>query len=350
MEILCEAIEVKKSEFNRDDKNAPGHYLSITIDDIGEPNLIPMDAFNEVIRSSLHEVGPITNQPIVASSSDSFALNIKTVSRSSSVIDFLLQYITITQKDFEKNNELVIKSTIPNFLELPWEQIVPLQIYVFRYFAGSEIRRVGTKEHSLLLLMSHAHKDIRDNQKKVMDEEVKEIYDALHFLTGDNQVSRFKLNKILLLKHTTKELLESVDCKQYDFAHFIMHGDPISGGLCLEGASNPDYKLPHILSVEDFIRLFKDCSFDLVVLSVCYSGGGIADKNSLAYAIVEAGIAQHVIAYRKGVREVFAKKFTKKFYAYLSNGDAVRKVYKDTLEAYYAMGMDNQAPFLYMRA
>lgn len=248
------------------------------------------------------------------------------------VLNFLNQKIKIDIKNIV-DNRVVIESSISNLLELPWENIIAEDLYITRKIPPRQ--KVDLKQdNNLLVLMSHAEGGM-GSLKEVMNEEVGSIYDSLRFITENNQNS-FRIDSVLLSKHTSVKSIKSISWKDYNMAHLIMHGDR-EGNLILENSDSPEkYKQADKFSSTEFINLLNDSYYSLIVLSMCYSGGG-TDDESLAFRLVRAGNSKHVISYREGVGEVSAKEFARLFYENLfALKGAVEETYIASLKGFYS--------------
>ena len=347
MKIACELVEI--SDINRENPSglSKGRYLSVVTDREQKPVYIPYDDFVSTVAAARHELDVSLGEPVAATEPDLPAESLKDGEPNlDEAVRFLSNKINITDGDFEKSDELIVQSDLPDFLELPWEDVVNTKIYVFRHFAGNSIDGTEEGENNLLVFMSHSHEDVGDDLKKVMNEEVRAIYNAVHYFVENNQ-SYFRIDRILLSKHTTKKVLYEIDWDAYNFAHFVMHGHN-NGGLCLEKPDRERYKEVDLLSAAEFLEVLEGHYLALVFLSICYSGGSSNYGGNLAFQIVKAGVSRHVVAYRNRVGEDSAKDFAEIFYKNLSNGGRITDVYKNSLKNYYGSGSKHYTPLLYV--
>lgn len=325
-----------------------GKYLYIETNLKSEPIYIPFEEFSNLVSQA--KTKPKTNVP--SSDSQIGTEEATLIGKSDQkpdfkeVMGFLLRKIEVS---FENgNSEVVVLSDAGAFLELPWEDIVDKEIYVFRKTSKNKAEDETRSENNLLLLLSHAHENIGEDLKKKMDEEVKGIFGLINSVIENEQQS-FRTEKVLLSKHTTKKSLESINWEEYNYAHLIMHGLP-DGRLCLENPDKTKYKHPDFMSASEFLDILKEKNLSLIFLSFCFSGGGLdGDEESLAFKLIKNGASKYVIGYRYPVGDSSAATFTKIFYEYLINGDEIERVYKTSLSKYYESGTKEYIPLLYMR-
>lgn len=330
MEIYCELKQVKDGE---KESLKGGLYLSVkTNKSNGQFVLIPFDDFHSEYLRNKDVTTVITPEIGIGKSSDINPVFSKQGPDLQKVLEFVNKEIKIA--DNLEEDQLTIRSDFSVFLELPWENLKADNLYIIRKVSTSARDPQVKEDNDLVMLMSHAHEGVGSDLKVVMDEEIKSVYNSLHFLIENNQ-QYFRVDSILLLKHTTTESIKSVSWKDYSFVHVIMHGDQ-DGNLCLEDGDHAKYKETKKFSPDDFVELVKDSNQKLIFLSLCYSGGGILNKESLAFKIIKSGCSRYVIAYRDPVGELSAKEFTELFYKNLTTGKEIEEVYKTSLSSYYS--------------
>lgn len=357
MQIGCRLLDIKENTPEKPPDLQPGPYLEVGVTAEQQLKYIDWNKFvskkresKEVKTVSLSEAG-IAAAP-TGTRTDEETLIEKNVG-SEIALDFLLSEIGIKSEDLLGSDELVVYSNLGDFLELPWESFTKTAVAVIRKFndlGGSEEQLLKNKNNNLLVLMSHAYQGMGDNISKVMNQEIANIYESAHFLRSQRE-SAFRIDSIHLSKHTTKDVVEHrIHWGDFNLVHLIMHGDSI-GRLGLEKPERDQYTHPDLISKDDFIQAIGPTEFDLVFLSLCYSGGGLdGDENSLAFQLVRGKKAKYVIGYRAAVGEFSARDFSKDFYENIISGLAISEVYKKTLLDYYKVKPESKyTPFLYMR-
>jgi CHAT domain-containing protein len=180
-----------------------------------------------------------------------------------------------------------------------------------------------------------------------MDEEVRGIFGLINFFLENEQQS-FRMQKVLLSKHTTKQALGSINWSEYNFIHIILHGLS-DGRLALENPDKTRYKDPDFMTVTEFLDILKGKNLDLIFLSFCFSGGGLdGEQENLAVQLTKNDASQYVIAYGNPVGDSSAASFAKIFYEYLINGSEIEQVYKTSLQKYYQLSSTGKyVPLLY---
>jgi hypothetical protein len=348
MEIGCRLVESTGDQEADKILNLPkGKYLEVLTAKDYQPLYIPFEEFQSLYDEAKREVDAVPQEPKMETAEVvSLESRSQQKPRFSKVIDFLSQRIGIDEDDLDKEGELVIRSDWGLFLELPWEYLVEKQIFVIRKFARENLVTDRREENNLLLLTSHARESTEKDLKRVMDEEIGAIYDALHFLRKSNQTT-FRVEKILLLKHATREALGKIDWESFNLIHFVMHGDQ-GGRLCLESKDRDRYKTPDPLSVDDLLEILSGKNFTLIFLSLCYSGGEASEGDSLAFRLTRTGVSRYVIGYSNAVGEMSARNFSSIFYELLTTGDDIQTVYKESLKRYYKTKPSRYLPLLYV--
>lgn len=346
MEITCKLIKIQDDNI----QNLQGEvYLSIETSKNDKPIYIKYDKFRDIYIGAKEKTDNLLSEISVASGFTPLRKKEgQKKSRFNQVINFLSEEININEVDFNnENDEIIVRSDIGMFLELPWESIVRKRIFVIRKFISNKKNNFEKDANNLLLFMSHACEGVGANLQEKMNEEIKSIYNTLHFLRENNQAS-FRINQILLSKHTTKEVLEKTHWKDFNFVHFIMHGDS-NGNLYLEMPDKENYKQPDNMSILKLLKTLDGNHFTLIFLSICYSGGEVDNENSLALQLIEANYSQYVIGYSNTVGDISAKSFTEIFYEFLITGENIQTVYKESLKRYYKINEQTKyMPLLYM--
>jgi hypothetical protein len=328
----------------------PGKYLYIETSQGGEPVYIPHGEFTDLLQKarSRPKINAPINVPQVGVGEEIFTEKTNQGPDFAEMMDFLAQKINLGSDGTEKEMTVTVISDAGVFLELPWEDIANKEIYVFRRVTKSENKdKEVRRENNLLLLLSHAHEDLGEDLKKKMDEEVRGIFALLNFFLENEQQS-FRMQKILLSKHTTKQSLESINWGEYNYIHIIMHG-LLNGELVLENPDKAQYKYPDPMSMVEFLDILKGKNLDLIFLSFCFSGGGLdGEQESLAVQLTKHDASQYVIAYSYPVGDTSAASFAKIFYEYLINGSEIEQVYKKALQKYYQLSSAGKyIPLLY---
>lgn len=330
MEIYCELKKILDGEIK---SMKGGLYLSIkTNKSNGQFVLIPYQDFHNEYLKRKDSTMLVVPEVGIGIATDINPIYSKQGPDLQKVLEFINERIQI-DINFE-GDQLTVQSDFSIFLELPWENLKEDTIYIVRKVINCINDKPIKENNNLAILMSHAHEGVGSNLKSVMDDEVKSIYKSLHFLIENNQ-QYFRIDSILLMKHTTMDSIKEIPWKSYNMTHIIMHGDQ-DGNLCLENNDHKKYKEVEKFSSDEFVNLIKDGNQKIIFLSLCYSGGGIMDKENLAFKIVKAGCSRYVIAYRDPVGEFSAKDFTEIFYKNLTTGKIIEDVYKNSLRSYYS--------------
>ena len=338
MRISCELKDNKKDN----PENLPeGKYLYIYSKKSTTPITILFSEFqgryDEAKRSSTLTlsdpgIGSIGGQ-IITTEKDSRP-DFKTV------MSFLTEKVSISDSDFNEDDELIIESGFGTFLELPWEKITTKNVFVFREAIGNKNINNPEPVNNLLFIISNSNisvdGELPDLKNKLKAEVLKIIDQTVGAIP-----KAFYINNINVLKHATQDKLKSVSWNNYNYVHIIMHGDK-NGGLCLEKTEIDKYKIQDIMTTDKIIEVLDGKNFLLLFLSFCYSGGGLDNgSNSLAFQITSRGIARYVIGYRYGVGEDSALTFAESFYKTLVSGlgsdqqDRLKEVYKKSLSEYW---------------
>ncbi len=249
---------------------------------------------------------------------------------------------------FETASKVKVVSDVSSILELPWEEINNNKLIVLRKYKTTHQIKCNLPINNMVILMSHAHDGIGGDLKKTMDEEINSIYESIRVLRVNNQ-STFRIDNILLSKHTTRTSIKNIDWKSFNFVHLITHGD-MNGSIALERPEPEYYKIPDTLSKNDFVELLAEYNFRLIFLSYCYSGGGnLNNEDSLAFQLVKNGISEYCIGYRDPVLESAAKNFSSIFYEYLLLGEDIIETYKQSLDRFCSMSSNRKdIPYLYL--
>lgn len=265
--------------------------------------------------------------------------------------NIILSYLTskIDTNLLSGATKVKIVSDVSSVLELPWEEINDNNSIVLRkYKTDSPTKCDLSSINSMIILMSHAHEGVGGDLKKIMDDEINSIYESIRILHENNQPT-FRIDNILLSKHTTKTSIKNVDWKSYNYIHLIAHGDA-NGNIALERPEPENYKIPDTFSKNEFMELVESHNFKLVFLSYCYSGGGNTNnEDSLAFQLVKNGISEYCIGYRDPVLESAAKNFSSIFYEYLLLGQDIIETYRQSLNRFYSIRSSRKdIPYLYI--
>jgi hypothetical protein len=363
MKISCELKYVKKEDPILKE-SPPGEYLCINTDKNTSLTLIPLSEFMNHYEES--------KRKFMSSISDSeFKTNDQTINITKKtnkpdfieVINYLIKKITINNNDFnDEKNELIIESNFGNLLDLPWEKISDKNIVILRIII-SEIKHESDKiEDNLLFVLSNANSY---NDKKAQNIE-KKSDEILYIIERIMNIppKEFKINHFDFSKHTTKESFKKLPWKKYNYAHFIMHGEE-NGGLCLEHPEINKYKDADILSAKEIITFLQQERLFLLFFSCCYSGGGVNnssngtnDNDSIAFQIINKGIAKYSIGYRYGINDTNAASFAKIFYnnlisiLYKEQQNRLERIYSKSLLDYYEKNVSakniEDIPILYI--
>lgn len=340
MEIYCD-LQVQD---NDSALLLKGVYLNIKTNlNAGSPIIIPYTEF-EVLYSKARQSSDVPKEDLGIGEIGSIPLEVtnKQNPNYKDVMVFLLEKLNF-KTEHVANNDLIVQSDVWTFLELPWEEIGEGKLSVIRKVICKNDKDVEDN-NNLLLLMSHAHENVGKDLKEKIVEEIESIYGAM---IKHTQTS-FRVNSILLSQHTTVESIKLISWNLYNMIHLMMHGDK-DGSLCLENPDHQKYKQVDKFSSSDFLSLIKDRCFKLIFLSMCYSGGGIEGKESLAFNIVKSGCSKYVIAYSNAVGEDSARLFADSFYKNLITGNRIEEVYKSSLATYRSTlnNKDYYMPLLY---
>lgn len=331
LKIVCSIIELKVDIENL----LKGKYLKVIVDGI-QPIYIKYEEFNEKYKLT----SAIKSVPYLTTSEESISNEVKETTEAKinspdygDLLTFILSKINNHNKQLIKDNlTVIIISDLSIILELPWEKVNNSAIFFRKYKTERTITERFENSNNLVILMSHAHEGIGHDLKQEMDHEIGSIYDALHILRENNQQS-FRINKILLSKHTTKKTISEIDWQSYNFLHLICHGDS-NGDLVFEKDDNVYYRDPDIMTKEEFVNILNKQTFRLIFLSLCNSGGGITIKESIAYQLIKNEITNCCIAYRGGIGEKSASNFTSNFYERMLQGNSIQETYKESLLLY----------------
>lgn len=327
-----------------------GAYLYIESSQKNEPIFIFVKKFTELYEKAKRETSIISSDPQIESNIGSLNEIKSQRPDFKELMSYLADKIDIDCSSFQENDELVVLSDISLYLELPWEDIVDKEIFISRKIIGNKNLKSSISENRLLFLMSHAHEGVGGDLKKKMDDEIKDIYNLLD-LALENEQQSFRSEGLFILKHATKKSLQSLHWEDYNYVHLIMHGTQ-NGMLCLEKADKILYKYPDSISISEFLDIIKGNFFNLFFLSFCYSGGGVVDTengnvDSLAFKIINEGIAQYAIGFSYPVGDITASSFSKIFYNNLFIGHAIKDAYIESLRKCYKINSKKYIPFLY---
>lgn len=338
LKIVCRLIKST-------DKNSYGKYVKVSSNLNDNTFSISIDDFEEKILDT--SGSSEFNDPDIEKES--------TRNLSSDIIPHTEFVRSITNKlgidSYDTNviDYVLVVSNASILLELPWEKLkFGPNMIVVRKLDRIDVKSTSVQNNNMLVLLSHARNGISDDIRKYMNIEVDEINKAVNFLKDETQ-SSFRIEKILISKHTSIRSLDDIDWASYSIIHMIIHGES-NGDLCFETDNIFRYKTPHKLSQKNFLEKIHDFKFNLFFASSCYSAGGLLLNNdSLAYKIVEQGISNSSIGYRNPVGETFAKNFASYFYQYLTGGFDVIDVYKKSLRKVYEENLvTNYIPFLFV--
>lgn len=342
VKILCTVIKVNEDT----DNLKKGDYLEVTVG--GKNNKrIKYEEFVDKVRLLRQTKGEPSHTPAEGLSTDidqSVDLEVVTPDYRS-LLTFILSGVEIKSLAVD-NVDLIIISDLNIILELPWEKIFQTA-NIFRKYNSNKVEKHDlVNSNDLVILMSHAHEGVGYDLKPVMDQEIRSIYDALHILKENNQQS-FRINRILLAKHTTKKIISEIDWGLYNFLHVICHGDS-DGDLVFERDHQMFYRHPDIMKKQDFLSIINKGTFKLIYLSICNSAGGSTVDESIAYKLISSGIAEYCIAYREGIGENSASKFASIFYSRLLQGKKIQETYKDSMVEFKKINSKKYLPYLYI--
>ncbi len=327
VKIECSIIEYTEEH----NKLANGKYIQVTIDN-NDPSFIKYDEFINKFKSIRDRKG-IQSDTATAEN----PINIEEAFHDiPNIPDYseLLTYILSGSiyPAIEITSTIIVISDLNIILELPWENLFRAAI-IFRKcnFKKPSNSLIGASSN-LAILMSHAHKGLGHDIKLIMDQEVESIYQILRDLRESNQQS-FRVNKILLCKHTTRNTLSEIDWESYNLLHVICHGN-LNGDLAFEKDDPSDYKQPDIIEKTDFVNALKKGRFKLVFLSFCNSAGGEDVTESIAVQLIKNGVTDYCIAYREGVGQDSASRFSSTFYEQMRRGKDISETYELSITNY----------------
>ena len=283
-------------------ENLPkGEYLYIYSEKNSQPVVIPLSEFQGLHQEAKKGFSSPLSDPVIGIDSQTTIVGERNRTPNfKRMMKYLMEKIVINEDDFNNSEkELIIKSSIGDFLELPWEEITEKEIYVLRKIYGGKKNNSCEYPNNLLFVISNSNlsdagesHDLKDKLKEEIAMIVNEVTEAIP--------KEFKVENLHITKHTTKDSFKLLPWDEYNYVHIIMHGDR-NGGLCLEKADVDHYKFQDVISAEEVITVLENRNFLLMFLSLCNSGSCFFDKNSLAFRIVNEGIARYTIGYRYGV-------------------------------------------------
>lgn len=331
---------ILNDEFNN---NKPGKYIEIQTNINTDSILELLDEFKKEIEHTsgvAQDDDPYISNPAVSLSATSLP--------HINIVESIFRKLKIDISKLSDFNDISVISDTSIFLELPWEEIsLDKKIIVIRRMSGRRDLTVNSQSNNLIVLLSHARNSFSDDISKHMNLEVDDIDESVKFLRDETQGS-FRIEKILISKHTSITALDNIDWKSYNMIHMIVHGES-NGNLCFESNDPLEYKEPNRMSHEHFIDKIKNYKFKLFFASSCYSGGGVLNNGSIAFKVIEKNISDYSIGYRNPVGEFTAKKFASYFYRYLANGGNMVNVYKKALNRLYQEDpMVRYIPYLFM--
>jgi hypothetical protein len=347
--------ELKKIDDNRE--NLPkGEYLYIYSENNSKPIIIPFSEFQGLYQEAKNDFALSPLDPVVSSVEHTTTIreqnNIPNFER---IMKYLMEKIVINENDFDNDaNELIIESSLGDFLELPWEKVTEKEICVLRRAGGGKKSSPYEYPNNLLFVISNSNLSSEVEFADLEKELKGEIQMIVNEVNG-TVPKLFKVDNLHISKHTTIDSFKLLPWNEYNYVHMIMHGDK-NGGLCLEKADIDHYKSQDVISIEEVMSVLKDRNFLLMFFSLCNSGGCIFNRNSLAFRVVNEGIAKYTIGYRYGVGEKYAFSFSEIFYHTLLSGaensrvDRLERVYRRSLSEYYkGLGADKKyIPILYI--
>jgi hypothetical protein len=316
---------------------------------------IDIKEYQDKYAVALQERNPIDIVPTVSDSDETIQNDDRIKSETfdshnnSELLTYLFSKINIDANQLSDLSDITITTDLPEILELPWEQIFDVNSVVYRKYFKNEVVNRGSNwdSNDLVILMSHAHEGLGYDLTEVMNQEIRSIYDTLHYLR-DNNLQSFRIDNILLSKHTTRNSIGKLDWKSYNYVHFISHGTP-NGDLALEKDDKERYKYPDTITKGELLNILNSYSFNLVFLSICFSGGGTKDEDSIAYQLVKNGITNYCIGYRGYVGEETANNFTKLFYEQLTLGGNISETFKKSYKTFRSENKKiKYIPYLYM--
>lgn len=332
MELKCRIEKINKNQEGLPE----GNFLIVNFNK-GEDVFIFFEEFNKQYEAASRERG--ANDSLIEINNDD---NIQPAINERPNYKNLLQYLSnklgISETTFKDDNILIIESSFGNFLELPWEEIVDTRIIVLRKVISNKKTNPEHTHNSLLFILASSNINHNGRLPDLKDK----IADEINSITKKIILAApkdYNIKDVRILKSITRELFSSLPWEEYNFIHFLMHGDE-NGGICLESKDDNNYKNQDIICIADVISCLREENFLLMFFSFCFSGGGVNGANSLSCQLTNEGITKYAIGYRNEVGEKSARNFSNIFYNILLDGYAkgtgqhIEETYKKAMTDY----------------
>jgi hypothetical protein len=232
----------------------------------------------------------------------------------------------------ESDKVLVVESNKDFVLSLAWE-LANTKIRGVKTIRKVMVGNSGTKKverQNFLFLLSHGFLDGAGGLHKVANYFSTEVSPVLNSLFETNRQGAFKPQLFQVIKYLNQDILARLKFDEYDNIHLVLHGRE-NGDLGFEAIA--DHWQISWLSSTEFVKHMQALNTnerELVFLSCCYSGYGTFPQSSLAFQLVNSGIARHAIAFNGQIgSERTLPGFVNNFYAnYMLSNDIIAAFHK----------------------
>lgn len=278
----------------------------------------------------------ITSQkPIISESVEAFPSQIVEIISKTNI-----QKIIKDEYDPDGYLELIIYSDTPNLLELDWERLFQdalrnkYSIFQKRITKSKNKIRAGNQDSDFLntiVLLSYSNEDYNSRYDKIFDHFQNEIAQILKAFYSNLMRDKNKPNLFTIARYINRESIKLLPFSSYNLLHISAHGVP--GKIGFEDINNSGL-IDWIESNEiDCINDGNAHKYKVVFLATCYGANGVNKAGSVAYEILNKGLAESVVAFRDAAgSEISIPSFAEYFYKFLMAGNDPRKAYEETMK------------------
>jgi hypothetical protein len=236
--------------------------------------------------------------------------------------------------------ELTIRSDIPDLLELDWEKLFQdtfrqkYSLFQKRVTETKNKIKPNTQKSDFLntiVLLSYSNEETGHRHDKIFDHFQNEIAQMLKALYSNLMRDKTKPNLFTIARYINRESIKILPFASYNLLHISAHGVP--GKIGFEDINNSGL-IDWIEANEiECINAGSEHTYKVVFLATCYGANNIKQSGSIAYEIINKGLAESVIAFKDAAgSEISIPKFAEYFYNFLMAGHEPEESYEETMK------------------